>query len=104
MPRKRLPMRKIEEVLRLRAAGMSPRQIAVSIAAGKSTVYEYLARADAAGICWPLPEGMDEAAVDAKLFPEPTGELAARRPVQAAMRARSSPVSCPATASTLKAA
>ncbi|MEX2586979.1 MAG: IS21 family transposase [Actinomycetota bacterium] len=74
-------MRKIEEVLRLRAEGMSPRKIAVSIAAGKSTVYEYLARADAAGIGWPLPEGMDEAQVEALLFPEPSPELAARRPV-----------------------
>jgi len=44
-------------------------------------VYEYLARADAAGICWPLPEGMDGAAVEALLFPESTAELAARRPV-----------------------
>jgi hypothetical protein len=81
MPRERLPMRKIEEVLRLRAAGMSPRLIAESTGAGKSTVYEYLARADASGICWPLPEGLDEAAVEAKLFPPPSAELANRRPV-----------------------
>jgi len=81
MPRERLPMRKIEEVLRLRAAGMSPRLIAESTGAGKTTVYEYLARADAAGIRWPLPEGLDEAAVEAKLFPPPSAELANRRPV-----------------------
>src|SRR5260370_23711187 len=81
VPRKRLPMRKIEEVLRLRAAGMSPRRIAASVGAGKSTVYEYLARAEAAGIAWPLHEGLDEAAVEAKLFPEPSAELAARRPL-----------------------
>lgn len=74
-------MRKIEEVLRLAAAGMSPRKIAASIGAGKSTVYEYLARAEAAGVTWPLPEGLDEAAVEAKLFPEPSAELAAHRPV-----------------------
>ena len=74
-------MRKIEEVLRLRAEGMSPQTIAASIGAGRSTVYEYLARADAAGICWPLPEGMDGAAVQALLFPESTAELATRRPV-----------------------
>jgi transposase len=74
-------MRKITEVLRLRAAGMSSRDIAVSVGAGKTTVYEYLARAEAAGIAWPLPEGMDEEALDARLFPPPTAELAARRPV-----------------------
>lgn len=74
-------MRKIEEVLRLRAAGMSSRRIAASTGAGKSTVQEYLARAEAAGVSWPLPEGLDEAALEAKLFLEPTAELAARRPV-----------------------
>ncbi len=74
-------MRKITEILRLRAAGMNSRDIAASVGAGKTTVYEYLARAEAAGIGWPLPEGMDEEALDAKLFPPPCGELAARRPV-----------------------
>lgn len=81
MPRKRLPLRKIEEILRLRAEGVKPPHIAASIGAGKSTVYEYLGRADAAGITWPLPEGMDEAAVEAKLFPQPCAELVASRPV-----------------------
>ncbi|MGH2718963.1 MAG: helix-turn-helix domain-containing protein, partial [Actinomycetota bacterium] len=51
-------MRKLEEVLRLRAAGMSIRLIAESTGAGRTTVYEYLARADAAGVSWPLPEGL----------------------------------------------
>ena len=81
MPRERLPMRKIEEVLRLRAAAMNVRMIAESIGAGKTTVYEYLARADAAGISWPLPQGMDWAAVEARMFPPPSAELANRRPV-----------------------
>ena len=74
-------MRKITEVLRLKAAGMSNRDIAASVGAGKTSVYEYLARAEAAGLAWPLPEGLDEAALDAKLFPPPSAELAARRPV-----------------------
>ncbi len=74
-------MRKITEVLRLKAAGMSSRDIAASVGAGKTTIYEYLVRAEAAGVAWPLPDGLDEAALDAKLFPPPTAELAARRPV-----------------------
>ncbi len=81
MPRRKLPIRKISEVLRLKAAGMDIRDIARSVGAGKTTVYEYLARAEAAGIGWPLPEGLDEEALAAKLFPPPSGELAARRPV-----------------------
>ena len=74
MPGKRLPMRKITEVLRLRAAGMSARDIARSVGAARSTIAEYCRRADAAGICWPLPEDVDDERLDALLFPpvEPT--------------------------------
>jgi len=69
-------MRKITEVLRLKAAGMSSRDVAASVGAGKTIIYEYLARAEAAGLAWPLPEDLDEAALEAKLFPPPTAELA----------------------------
>ncbi len=49
-------MRKISEVLRLRAAGLTVREIARTSGAGRTTVFEYLVRADAAGLCWPLPD------------------------------------------------
>jgi transposase len=73
-------MRKIAEVLRLKAAGISIRDIAASVGAGRTTIFEYLARAEAAGLAWPLPEGLDEAALEAKLFPPPCDEPASRRP------------------------
>jgi transposase len=73
-------MRKISEVLRLKAAGMSMRDIAASTGASTTTVYEYLTRAQGAGLNWPLPEGLDEEALQAKLFPPRSAELAARRP------------------------
>ncbi|MDQ6614293.1 MAG: IS21 family transposase [Actinomycetota bacterium] len=74
-------MRRIHEVLRLKAAGMSNRDIAAATAVSKTTVNEYLCRAQAAGIAWPLPEGMDEEALEAALFPPPSAALAAARPV-----------------------
>lgn len=74
-------MRKIGEVLRLKAAGLNIRDIAVSTGVGKTTVYEYLARAEAAGLQWPLPPELDEAAVEVKLFPPPSAALLANRPV-----------------------
>lgn len=46
-------MRKIDEALRLQAEGRSVREIAAGIGAGKTTVAEYLRRAQAAGISWP---------------------------------------------------
>ena len=68
---RRLPMRKIKDVLRLHAAGRSSRQIGPSVGVGRSTVAEYLRRAEVAGLSWPLPEGLDEAALERLLFPPP---------------------------------
>jgi len=80
VPRKKLAMRKISEILRLRAAGMTQREIAASVGVSRSTAHEYLARAEAAGVGWPLPPDMDDETLDGLLFPPPSGELAARRP------------------------
>lgn len=67
-------MRKIHLVLRLHfAAEMSIRAVSRSINASPSTVGDYVRRARVAGLGWPLPEGMDERALEACLFapPEP---------------------------------
>jgi hypothetical protein len=54
-------MRKTKEVLRLRfELGLGQRQIARSCGMGLGTVHDYLERAAAAGIGWPLPEGWSE--------------------------------------------
>ena len=74
-------MRKIREILRLKAAGLNIREVAASAGAARTTVYEYLVRAEAAGLSWPLPDDMDDEALEARLFPPATAELARRRPV-----------------------
>lgn len=61
-------MRKIREALRLTAAGLPQRQIAVSLGVGRTTVGEYLERAERAGFTWPLAEGLDDAALEQRLF------------------------------------
>ena len=62
-------MRKIKEVLRLRyQQGLSARRIARSCGIVRSTVAEYLMRAEAAGLGWPMPESLDEGAIEARLF------------------------------------
>jgi DNA-directed RNA polymerase specialized sigma24 family protein len=49
-------MRKIKEVLRLRhELNLDQRQIARSCAISVSAVHEYLKRAEAAGVGWPIP-------------------------------------------------
>ena len=70
---KRVAMRKIRDVLRLHDQGMSARQIATSLAVGRTAVREYLSRARSAGLSWPLPEGLDDEALEARLYPRKTG-------------------------------
>ena len=64
-------MRKIKDVLRLHAAGRSARQIGPSVGVSRSTVADYLRRAEVAGLSWPLPDGLDEDALERRLFPPP---------------------------------
>jgi transposase len=52
LPQERLPVRKIKEVLRLHALGLSQRQIALSCSVGQATVSEYLRAAETAALKW----------------------------------------------------
>lgn len=62
-------MRMVWEALRLRFdQRRSQREIAASLALSQSTVHDYVARFQAAGLTWPLPAAMDEAALEAQLF------------------------------------
>ena len=70
MANKRLSMRKIKEVLRLhQEIGFSERQIAKSCDISRSTVKDYLNRAQRAGLSWPLPSNFDDAQLENLLFP-----------------------------------
>lgn len=63
-------MRQVREVLRLKwAGGLSDRKIAHSLGMSRPTVAEYVRRAQAAGFSWPLPETLDEGALERLLFP-----------------------------------
>jgi transposase len=73
MSQERLTMRKIREVLRLKwECGLTNRAIARSCSISHSTVGEYLQRAEAAGLSWPLPVDLDEDALFQFLFPTPS--------------------------------
>jgi len=76
----RLPVRKIREVLRLKAEGFSDRQIAAAIGSARSTVQECARRAREAGVTWPLPPSMDEAALHAMLYKRVVALSRAPRP------------------------
>ena len=80
MPAKRLSMRKIKDVLRLCwGQGLSKRKAAGSCGVSCPTVDEYLRRAEASGLSWPLPAALDDGALERLLFPPaPAVPVAAR--------------------------
>jgi len=52
-----------------------------SLGLGQGTVSGYLSRARAAGLAWPLPEDLDDARLEALLFPPPSNTPADQRPM-----------------------
>lgn len=61
MPGQRLPMRKIRDVLKLRAGGMSKRKIAASLSIVVMTAGDCIRRA---GLSWPLPDDLSDEALE----------------------------------------
>lgn len=61
---------KVKEILRLRwGLGLGVRQIGRSLSKSDSTVVDTLRRAQAAGLAWPLPDDLDDAELEARLYP-----------------------------------
>lgn len=81
MPGARLSMRKIRDVLRLQADGLSKRQIAASLGIGATAAGTFMQRAAKAGLAWPLPTDLDDAALEALLFPPPPPSGTTDRPL-----------------------
>ena len=69
MTARRLPMRKIREILRLKyEVGLSHRAIAQAMTVGVGTVSSYLERDRLAALGWPLDQEMDDAALELRRF------------------------------------
>ena len=70
MPAERLSMKKIRDVLRLTfELGMSRRKVAEATGIGRTAVTDTVQRAGAAGLAWPLPDGLDDAELERRLYP-----------------------------------
>jgi transposase len=61
-------MRQVREIIRLKSTGVSGHEIARRVGVAPSTVRLTLQRIAAAGLDWPLPAAMTDAALEAKLF------------------------------------
>jgi transposase len=82
MSGQRLPMRKIRDVLRLSAGGMSKRKIAISLSVGATAAGDCIRRARRAGLAWPLPDDLGDEALEVRLYPASAAlaKIKARRP------------------------
>jgi len=75
-------MRKIREILRLALGeGLSRRATAAAAGLPLTTVTDHLVRARTAGLGWPLPDDMDDAQLEARLFSKPEPRPSSGRPV-----------------------
>jgi transposase len=84
MARKAVSMRKARDILRLRhEIGLGVRQIARSLRVSHGTVVNYLVRAEAAGLGWPLAAEIDEQELEGLLFSSQKSPQEARRPLPA---------------------
>ena len=73
-------MRRIRQVLQLHfGAHASARVIAREVGVGRTTVQDYLSRAGAAGLGWPLAPDLTDEALEQLLFPGPSSKPGARR-------------------------
>ena len=72
MPKQRITMRQLSEILRLKhELGLSHAQIARALDLSKGVVSKYLSLATTQSVSWPLPPGTDEAALARMLLPTP---------------------------------
>jgi len=70
MSQKRLSMRKLKEIARLKfEAGRTFEEIASAVGVARSTVQVTLQRLQSAGVGWPWPAEVDEATLEARLYP-----------------------------------
>ena len=81
MPTERLSMRRIRDLLRLKHEnGLSSRVIAASLGLSKGAVGDYLRRAQAAGIGWPIDAALTDMGLERLLLPAAPDVMAEDRP------------------------
>ncbi|MGH2507576.1 MAG: IS21 family transposase [Ktedonobacteraceae bacterium] len=81
MPRRRTNMRRIRETIQLHFEnGLSTNRIASSLGIARSVVQECIRRARHEKLQWPLPEDLDDTALERLLYPRPKATRKAVEP------------------------
>ena len=71
-------MRKIRDVLRLSAEGLSTRKIGASLTIGRTTAQAYLDRAAEVDLSWPLPPEMSDTDLERLIYPRTARDVSNR--------------------------
>jgi transposase len=80
MAAERISMRTIREVLRLKwERKLTNQQISQSCKIARSTVTDYLSRAEQGGLSWPLPPELDDGRLEGLLYPPRSSDAAEKR-------------------------
>jgi transposase len=84
MPAERIEMRRVREILRLIAVEKMPvREVARRAGLAPSTVRSTLKRIEAAGLTWPLPEGLSDGVLEERLYGKGGAKPGPRRRTEA---------------------
>ena len=78
MPAARISVRKLRDVIRLSASGLSQRQIARALHIGLGSVNAYLNRSAEIGLSWAEAEALEETELKQRLYPAPTAAVEER--------------------------
>ncbi len=78
--KRRLSMRKVKEILRLKEAGVSNRQIAIGLKVSPSTVSVLIAQAEKEGLSAALSQDLDEEELRGRLYPQNRGQGKRQQP------------------------
>src|SRR5690606_34121788 len=89
MPTQRISMRKIRDVLRLKAAGLSVRQIGASTKLSVGAIQKLTTHAASLNLAWPLPEELDDEQLARCFYPGADVRPAASRTGPACTRSSS---------------
>ncbi|MCP5001670.1 MAG: IS21 family transposase, partial [Hyphomicrobiales bacterium] len=74
-------MRNIKDVLRLEAEGLSERKIAAGLGIGHSAAGDYIRRARAVGLTWPIPDDLSDEGLEKLLFAPSKSDPPSKRPM-----------------------
>ena len=84
---KRIGTMNIKDILQHRhGLGLTRAQTAAAVGVSTGTVSHILERASAAGLSWPLPDGLDDEALRARLYPSVARDAGCVQPDTSTMR------------------